>query len=513
MTTNKFTESNPVFLMVECDFNGLIKRYAEKDINIGGYHFEGKILSIGTPGTTFNLRSFKLNAAEINVVIVNDDNLHNEESRRVLDGSFCRVYAYQDDQTWSTVSTYNLIYTGVFKKNYHTRREYSFTIEDATMRRMRILPDSYIKDSSFPSHRKAGGGGSVSGKTLPIIFGAFDGGIPLLCVDTAGYKYAVASGTVKSDDADYTATTENVYDKDGAVVAAAGFTMYIGSVSDSGTYTYFDFTGDQVASESLSCSIKGITDGSGEIVGTAGGLLEKIDEVYQYIINQYGIGISPHLESIGILRVVWNGIKIGMYINKTTSAADIVDRMLGQVLCSRQIIDGELGVMVFDTDATTVRWFNTEIDHIGGDVTLSKTNIDNVCNSLTVNYALNISSGQYEGTITFDRGNNSDCERSYYQYGERPSVILNLTDIRETSMAEQVARKYLKVHSFRHDILPVTMLYSDAYGIREGFAAKWTVPEGPSGDGAGWVDEKFILLDRKFTKNGIIQRWWRVNSN
>ena len=55
--------------------------------------------------------------------------------------------------------------------------------------------------------------------------------------------------------------------------------------------------------------------------------------------------------------------------------------------------------------------------------------------------------------------------------------------------------------------------YSDGWQIQEGDAVLWTIPEGTSYDGNGYVNEKFILLDRRFSRDGIYQRYWRVRIN
>ena len=503
--------TDSVYFLIECDFNGLIKRYAEKEIDVGSVHFDGKITSIGSVGTSFNLRTFSLSMSGITVEIANDERLQDEETRRVLDGSLCKVYIYSVGMTWAEVEAKGLIFTGTFKKNYNCTRYYGFSIEDATRRRMRNIPDIYINEDNFSLLRTEGGGGSVSGKPLPIIFGEFDSGVPLLCTHTTDFKYAVCLGVASSLDAGYTATTENVYDKDGAVIAAAGYTFYPDGITSAGPYSYFDFTADQVASENLSCSIKGYTDGSGEITGTAGLLIEHPAHIFYYLVNRYGIGIDPDLETIGTMKAKLPYLKMAVYVNSISNCADLLSqRILMQCLSSLVIHNGKYGVMTFDPETPVTGQFSKKHDHVGDRVQVSKTDIENVCTSLTVNYMLNIATGQYEGQIIKDRTNHKACEEAYYQYGERPGVVLNLPDVRNEAGADIIVNRYLSVHAFRHDVIPILMTYSKGYTIMEGDAATWTIPEGPSSDGNGWVDEKMILLDRTFTKQGIQQRWWRV---
>jgi len=500
-----------VTFLIVCEFNGITKRYAEKDLDVEDKHFEGKIISMGSVGTSFNLLTFSYSMSGISVEITNEDRLQDEEPRRVLDGQICKVYAYSEGMTWADVESKGLLYTGTFKKDYNCKRFYGFTIEDATRRRMRNIPETYINEDNFPIHRKEAGGGSVSGKPVPVVFGDFGSGVPLLCTHTSDFKYAVCLGIAKSLDSEYTATTENVYDKDGDVIAAAGYTFYPGGTTEAGPYSYFDFSADQVDSENLSCSIRGIDDGDGEITGTVDQLIEHPAHIYRFIIKKYGIGIDPDLESIGTMKALLPNIKMAAYINAISNAADVCSqRILMQCLCSMIIKNGKYGVAIIAPDMPVTGRYEKKYDHVGGSIQISKTDIENVCNSLTINYALNVATGQYEEQYVQNRTNNSICNESYYLYGERPNVELNLPDIRTENGAITISKRYLSIHAFRHDVVPLFMTYSKGYSIQEGDAATWTIPEGSSGDGNGWVNEKLILLDRTYTRTGIQQRWWRV---
>jgi len=509
---DKLKKSKQIYFLLECNFDGLVKRYSTKDISVGGYHFSGKITSIGTVGTSFNLRTFQYSKTGISVTITNDDRLQDEETRRVLDGSICTLRVWCDGLTWANIDTDGKILTGTFKKQYHTKSVYAFSIETlkSTMRR---VPGVYINDDTFAGHRKNGGGGSVSGKAIPIVFGDFPGGIPLLCTDTTAFEYAVALGVVKSTDGEYTATTENVLDNDGDTVSAAGYELK-SSIADGGVpYTYFDFSPDQVDNETLSCSIRGIKDVGGDITGSADALIEHPADMIRYLIDNYSIEFDADLESIGTMKAVLPGLKFAAYINASATGEDACRRIAEQCLASMLMINGKIGVIAINPLADISAICRLSHHNVSGDVRIAKTQNDNVCNQLTVNYALNMSTGKYEGQLTRDKSNNEPCNLSFYEYGERPEVVLNLPDVQNKSDAEHVAARYLSIHSHRHDVVELSMAYGDAWDLREGDCASWTIPEGPSVDGNGFVDEKFILLDRKFNKNSISQRWWRVRFN
>jgi hypothetical protein len=508
---DKLKESKQVYFLLECDFGGLVKRYATKDIPIGDYHFAGKIVNIGGVGTQFNLRTFQYSRSGISVTIANDERLQDEETRRVLDGSICTLRIWCEGLTWANIDTEGKILTGRFKKQYHTNGVYVFSVETLKST-MRMIPGAYINDTTFANHRKAGGAGSVSGKPIPLVFGDFPGGIPLLCTHTSNYEYAVALGVVKSTDAEYTATTENVLDKDGGTVSAAGYELKSG-VTDGKPYTYFDFSGDQASSESLSCSIRGLTDASGEITGTADALIEHPADIIRYLIKNYAIDFTADKETLGTMKALLPGLKFAAYINASAKGEDLCQRIASEALASMLMSNGRIGVVVINPFADIQAKYRLSHHNIAGDVRISKTENDNVCNKLIAKYKLNMVTGQYEGQLTRDRDNNEACNLSYYEYGERPAVVLSLPDVQRQADAEYIAHRYLTVHSHRHDIIELTMAYGDGWDIREGDCANWTMPEGPSRDGNGYVDEKFILLDRKFTPSGISQRWWRVRVN
>jgi len=91
--------SNQVYFLLECDFDGLIKRYATKDISIGDYHFEGKLTSLGNAGSSFNIRTFQYSTNSISATIINNDRLQDEETRRVLDDSICTIRVWCEGLT------------------------------------------------------------------------------------------------------------------------------------------------------------------------------------------------------------------------------------------------------------------------------------------------------------------------------------------------------------------------------------------------------------------------------
>ena len=128
-----------------------------------------------------------------------------------MDGGTGEVYIWCEGLDWTDIDTEGLIYKGAFKKDYHDRYHYSFSLIDRSRTLTLLIPQNTINSDTWANHRTEGGGGSVAGKSQPIVLGDWPKRVPLNCVDTSAYKYQVAAGFMKSVDADYTAGTENVY--------------------------------------------------------------------------------------------------------------------------------------------------------------------------------------------------------------------------------------------------------------------------------------------------------------
>ena len=72
--------------------------------------------------------------------------------------------------------------------------------------------------------------------------------------------------------------------------------------------------------------------------------------------------------------------------------------------------------------------------------------------------------------------------------------------------------RYLDFYSLRHDVLIWEISYEDGFDVKEGSVVLITLPEGPSINGDGWVEEKFILLQRIFLDDRIRQTLWKIDA-
>ena len=510
-------EAALVEFLLELDFDGYRLRIAERDISVPYWDgkdpkFQGLVLSMSYPATSFNLSSMSFAIGQISVTMANSMRLQDQECIRRLDGAIGRMYVWADGLDWFQIRRQGLVFQGVFEAQNHDRKTYAFVLADHAAKRLKRVPGVTINTDTWPNHRTEGGAGSVAGKVVNLAMGDWPRGIPLQCIDTANYKYACHLGKAKSADADYTATTENVYDKDGSVVAAAGYTFYPeGGDGQGNPLAYFDFTGDQASNEPLSCSVQALEDGAdGYYTGTADALIEHPAHMVHYLLDRYSIGVSE-LDLMTIKRMaVLLQMKFAVFVNQATGAIDLVDRILSQCLCARIPRPDGIGIMTFDTAGLDLARIADR--DVAGLPSFSKTPASAICNDLEVFYALNPATGKYEGRIYRNRSNDATCEQSYRQYGEQPQREVHLPDVQQEVTATACTDRHLAIHAFRHDIVTFPAPYK-LYDVIEGDAALLTLADGPSPDGTGWNQEKCLLLDRRFNKKTIAQRWWRVGVN
>jgi len=512
-------EEKNVHLLVEIEEKGLVRRWADRDIAVPNsegddVQFDGVVRNQLVVGGSLNLRNMRQVIPSVRVEIANKERVQDLELTHKLDGIMGRIYVWCKGLDYPDMTREGKIFEGMFQKESHTLTKYVFHIEDPCRAKLNTIPGNTINADTWPNMRTEGGGGSVAGLPQAIVFGDWSKGVPLLCVDTAAFKYVVAAGKALSADADYTATTENVYDKDGAVTAAANYTFYPDGYDGEGNLvSYFDFTGDQAANEPLSCSIQGLYDGSGEYTGTADELIEDPAHILLYMLDQFS-GLSRDEFSgrdIKTMSTLLPGLKFAAIVNSQVDGMDVVDRVLKQCNCLRVSRAGKMGVMVFGEAPAAVAHLTTN-EIKSGSVKFSRTPKELLCNDLKIFYALNPTTGKYEGDITLDRSNHAECELSFYQYGAQPQRIIHLPDVQSEAMARYLGNRHISLWAFRHELVDLEALYWPCFDIIEGDGAVLSLDEGASLDGSGWSEEPCILLSRRFKKDVIAQQWWRVST-
>jgi hypothetical protein len=507
------------YFLVECDFDGYYDRIANVPVGVSNssgndYFFDGRMLNTINYGATFNWESFSFNIGSIQIDRNNSDRFQDQELKRRLDGGICKLYIWCEGLTWQDIDPYGIVCLGTFEKVYHTKYSYVFNINELTKSdKYGLVPKITINDDTWPLHRKAGGAGSVSGHFVPLVFGDFPSGVIGKCVDTSSdYLYIVTSGIAKSVDADYTATTENVYDNEGITINAGNYEVRTDVDGLGNPCTLIDFTGNYASEEPISCSIRGITDGSGEYTGTAGTLLEHPSDIVRYLIDNFGSKTTYYIdyETFNTLKSLYPSLKMCIAITEQTSIDEVISKILKQVNCaSTARIGGYQGIFIIDSNRGISAQLIADQLQIGKTATFEKTPERLICNKLIVQYKKNHASNAFEGEVRLDKENNVLCNQSYIQYGFEYEKTIQLDYIYDVQTATDTATGYINLFAFRHDTMKWQIPTMDAINIRRGDMAVITHEEAPG----GWTEEPCILIEKKYKKNMVEQLWWRVSTD
>lgn len=212
-------------------------------------------------------------------------------------------------------------------------------------------------------------------------------------------------------------------------------------------------------------------------------------------------------EGFNTLKEALGGWYFETTIDSRANAFDVIDRILWQCRCARIQRWGQMGAVAFDVDAPTTGDLR---DADGASLPkFSLTPPDLVCNNLSVSY--NQSAGSWTSTITEDRTNNEQCNRSYADYDESEQKQLLLADCASHGMAHACIYRYFEWYAFRHHLVEWRVPYSAGWDLLEGHVAELTLEDGPSSDGAGWLGERCILLQRGFHQDFMSQLWWQIS--
>ena len=523
-----FIDTREGYFLITLDFNGWIQRFTTKikgeidslavpNSDGDDLFFDGLIQNNIEVASSLDLYSMRQTLGSVRVELINKDRFQDNEKHHYLDGGIGEVHLWTPGLDWTDIED-KPIFRGTFRKEYHDKFIYSFTLEDTSKSKFRQLPRNVINTDTWPNHRTEGGGGSVAGKPQALIFGDWPKGVPLLCNSTTNYKYMAGIGVVNSENADYATGTENVYDKNGDIITAGGspvgYTFYPDENDSEGNIVaFFDFTSDQIDNEPLSCSIQGLTDGSGEYTGTAGTLIEHPSDILYYLLGLHSNFDTAEIsvQTLRTMRSALPGWRFASIINKISEGVDIFDRILAQCQCARVQRWGKTGVLSLNMDDPLSTGHIHKFDLIGRTVRISKTPYEQLCNNLRVFYGLNPTTGKWEGEFVIDRTNDPDCKKSYWAYGEQPQKELQLADVQLEWVARACASRYLKFRCFRHDLVECSVPYGEGWDSLEGDGGLLTIEEGASLDGEGWVDEPCLLLSRRFREGLVHQIWWKVD--
>jgi hypothetical protein len=510
-------KAKAVEILLDLDFRGLPRRYASREIAVPDSTgpdrlFRACFLKVPEIWQTFDFRTMTYSSRSVAVEITNKERLQDDEVGRTLDGCTGNIYAWAPGLEWADIERDGLLFSGLFQKNDHDKYSYRFSLDDPWEPRSVLIPATTINAATWPNMRTAGGGGSVAQKPEPLLFGKWPKGIPLRCVDTAAYKYLAQAGVSKNLHTDYSGGAYAVYNKSGGVIAASNYTFYPSGLDAQGNVcAYFDFTADQSANEPLSCSIRGLYDASGEITGTADGLIEHPADILTYLIARHTIftETGTDKESFKTMRTILASAKFAVLINDQVPAVDAINRIAGQCLCAPLIRAGKAAVMTLDTTIPPRGKIAASNEIVGRTAKITQTPKDDICNKVRLRYALNPTTGQFEAELIRDRTSSNVAKRSYLDYGEAEKTF-DCPDVQDQIVAYQLADRLLEIKAYRHDMAEIELPYWEGIDWREGDVAELTLEEGPSRTGQGWIGERCVLIERSFKRHTIVQKWLHI---
>lgn len=505
-------------ILVDIDFDSMQLKVAGRNISVlsstGSPHlYKARLMERPEINMSYDFRSGSYSLGSISLEIANRDRIQDYETRVTVDGRIATIRLWCEGLTWEDIETAGILFRGVVSKRFHTRSLYSCTVEDPQYASLKTIPIASINATSWPDHATVGED-AVSGKFIPFVFGdtAY---VPLLCIDTANFYFAAAHGVSKTVDADFD-STEHIYCVEtGAAQDHGGFTWQqftdpSGNVCSGAAFVADPITADPKLSP-LYCSMRGLTDPDGTITGAAGTLLQHPAEIAYYLLRKVsGLGTAYiDAQSFSALKNGLPGYLFASYISESINVGDMIDRLFAQSLCSRVQRLGKIAAVMIPTDADTIGAIPSYAP-IADSVSISKSPDDLIVNNLLVQYAYDPVAGLFRSTTAYDRRNDDSCNRSYVTYGERPQYKFELPDVQDDATATACAARLLALKSQRHDIAEIEVPYWIGWDYVEGDTVRISLAEGQSADGAGWVDEPCVLIERQLLGRTIRQTWWRI---
>ena len=209
------------------------------------------------------------------------------------------------------------------------------------------------------------------------------------------------------------------------------------------------------------------------------------------------------------LDTLLSSLSLDVLIDERVDTFDVIDRVLGQCRCARTQRAGKISTVLFDYNALPLHYIKfvdleTKFDGV------KRTPFELICNDLSISYGP--VAGAWGTTITRDRTNSELCKQSYSVYGPQPQRQLLLADCDGSADADFCIDRYLNFFAFRHEIITLDLRFHKAWDMLEGDVAEVTLEEGPSIDGNGWVDERFMLIEKSFMPSFVRTKWWRIGT-
>jgi hypothetical protein len=500
-------KTNEIHFLLILDFDGLKKYYADSPIALGDFLFEDKLLSISDIKSSFDIRSFRYSYPSISVTIKNPydstDRLQDIDALKIIDGGIGNIYIWTPGISWAQLMNEGPKFSGIFQENIYDDETFTFNLVDKSESKFLNIPNSFINSDTFPQHKK-----DYAGYAQSVVFGDWNKGVPLYCSSEFYYQFFVSSGIMYSGSTAFYSGEEHIYTNSGVTYTTFGYYLHDFADKEGNIYSYITMSGDQSASEPLNCSIKGIKN----LDNT---LIEHPADIINYVFKNYSMFKSSEVDdsSIKTFKSSMSFGRCASIVNDNIDSSTFIDRLLSQFLCCRIVVGDKIGIMVPDLDKKSIASFTKSQHNIGERIPITKTDFNLIVNDLTVFYKLNPSTGNYEGRLRKHRTNNSKCRSSFFDYkSQKFEKVLYFSDINNDAVANSLAERYLDFYSHRHHVVSMDMRYHEAFDLREGDVALLTIPEGGNiNKGYGWVDERFLLIEKQYKKDCITTVWWKIN--
>ncbi len=246
---------------------------------------------------------------------------------------------------------------------------------------------------------------------LPAVFGDIKGGNKGLlncpCIDTVNFYYLIADHTILSAG---NGNAFTVYDKDGATIDPAGYTIVDDHTDENGRHVaIINFTGDQATSEPISIRCKGKNDGAT--------LIENPIEILEDFVVNLASGASADFDAFALQKA--KDVCIGYKAAGLITGDRSIGATLSEILYSFQ---GEWWKNHQDKIIVMMNKIDQVFDWKGEHLERNIKNLTaardekNICNQAEVQYGYNYRLNKYEEG---DDGSSTKDQLSQNVHGEK----------------------------------------------------------------------------------------------
>lgn len=202
---------------------------------------------------------------------------------------------------------------------------------------------------------------------------------------------------------------------------------------------------------------------------------------------------------------IMNGCE--MQINNAANTFDIINRLMIQCkMVLNPQIWGKMGILDFDLESPVIEKLNDD-DFLESFIKFEHQNKQNISNDYYIAYNYNSNTQLWDNYTLVNKDLNDStglCKRSYFKYGALPQVQLLLSDCVTVDQAAWCAQQHIKFFSNQHYLIKLTMTYArGGWALMPGHVVELTLKDAPGIKKTGWVDEKAIILQKKYNRHSV----------